>query len=148
MHALLERLFKSQPNAPVVTEADLQLAAASLLVEAIRADGKLSDNETEQLLATLKQRWQLDDAATQALHQQAHSKAAAANDLFQFTRLLCNHWEQPERIRLVTNMWHLVYSDGHLAPEEEALVRKIADLLYVSHSDFIRAKLQALGHTA
>lgn len=146
MHSLLDALFHGrEKQQPQVSQADLQLASAALLVEAIRADGKLGETEITQLLATLKQRWHLDEEATLALHTQAHSQAEAANDLYQFTRLLRDHWEQPERIRLIANMWQLAFSDGHLAAEEEALIRKVADLLYVSHSDFIRAKIKAMN---
>ena len=38
-------------------------------------------------------------------------------------------------------MWEVAYADGHLDVMEEALIRKVAGLIYVNHSDFIRAKL-------
>ena len=37
-------------------------------------------------------------------------------------------------------LWRVAYADGCLDPYEEALVRKIADLIYVPHRDFIRTK--------
>lgn len=145
MRSLLERLLAPQQKAASISTADLQLASATLLYEAMRADGKLQADESEQLLTTLQQRWQLDEVAASDLHQQAQARADAASDLYQFTRLLCDHWDMPDRVRLIGNMWQLAYSDGHLAAEEEALIRKVADLLYVSHSDFIRTKLKVLN---
>ena len=38
-------------------------------------------------------------------------------------------------------MWQVAYADDHLDPIEEAVIRKVAELLYVNHSEFIRAKL-------
>ena len=35
----------------------------------------------------------------------------------------------------------LILADGEIDPMEEAVIRKTAELLYVDHSAFIRAKL-------
>ncbi|MDD9894524.1 MAG: TerB family tellurite resistance protein, partial [Gammaproteobacteria bacterium] len=40
------------------------------------------------------------------------------------------------------NMWRVAFSDERLDKYEEHLIRKIADLIYVSHSDFIKSKLK------
>ncbi len=50
---------------------------------------------------------------------------------------------QPERIALVRNLWRVAFADGDLDRHEEHLVRRVADLLHVRHSDFIRAKQEA-----
>ena len=34
-------------------------------------------------------------------------------------------------------------ADGHADAHEEHLIRRVSDLLYVSHGDYIRAKLKA-----
>ena len=36
-------------------------------------------------------------------------------------------------------------ADGEADSHEEQLIRRVSELLYVSHGDFIRAKLAALG---
>jgi uncharacterized tellurite resistance protein B-like protein len=40
-------------------------------------------------------------------------------------------------------MWELAYADAELDKYEEYVIRKVADLIYVSHSEFIRAKTVA-----
>lgn len=40
-------------------------------------------------------------------------------------------------------MWELAYADTELEKYEEYIIRKVADLIYVSHSEFIRAKTTA-----
>ncbi len=149
MHALLKSLFNpgtSNPQNAVqsTSDNDIQLAAAVLLVEVIRADSQLDEEEVQRLLTTLKARWKLSQDDANVLQERAHSRSEDASDLYQFTRLLGDNWGYEERVKLITNMWHLAYSDNHLAPEEEALIRKVAGLLYVSHSDYIRAKLKAV----
>jgi uncharacterized tellurite resistance protein B-like protein len=41
-------------------------------------------------------------------------------------------------------MWRVAMADDVLSRYEEHLIRKVADLLYVPHSDFMAAKQQAL----
>ena len=42
-------------------------------------------------------------------------------------------------------MWAIAAADGDADSHEEQLIRRVSELLYVSHGDFIRAKLAALG---
>ena len=37
----------------------------------------------------------------------------------------------------------VAYADGRIHEYEEYLIRKVSDLIYVTHSDFIQAKIQA-----
>jgi uncharacterized tellurite resistance protein B-like protein len=38
-------------------------------------------------------------------------------------------------------MWEVAYADGRVDRYEDHMIRKVADLLYLSHNDFIRMKL-------
>jgi uncharacterized tellurite resistance protein B-like protein len=42
---------------------------------------------------------------------------------------------------LIIDMWAIAKADGVIDPMEEFVIRKVADLLYVSHSDFIYGKV-------
>jgi len=42
----------------------------------------------------------------------------------------------------VESLWEVAYADQHLDRYEDHLVRKVADLIHVRHSDFIRTKLE------
>jgi uncharacterized tellurite resistance protein B-like protein len=37
----------------------------------------------------------------------------------------------------------VAFADGHLDKHEEGIIRRVADLLHILHSDFIRCKLAA-----
>jgi uncharacterized tellurite resistance protein B-like protein len=45
-------------------------------------------------------------------------------------------------------MWRVAYADERLDKYEEHLIRKISDLIYVSHRDFIRTKHSARSGAA
>lgn len=139
--------FKSLFGAkPASTHSDKQeqarIAATALLFEVMRVDGDHHEKEHKVLMDKLAQRWQLTgDAARQLLHE-AQRKAHHAVDYHHMVKLLREHYDSKERIALVRDMWDVAHADNHVDPHEEHIIRKIADLLYVSHSDFIRAKLQ------
>ena len=63
-----------------------------------------------------------------------------ANDLFQFTEVINAQYSYEEKVSLIESLWKVAYSDQQLDKYEEHMVRRIADLLYVSHSDFIQTR--------
>ncbi len=68
-----------------------------------------------------------------------------ATSLFQFTDLIRDHYSYPQRVALIEAMWRIALADNRLDRYEEHLIRKVAELLYVSHRDFIGAKLHVQG---
>ena len=48
------------------------------------------------------------------------------------------------RRELLRMLWRVAYADGRLDKYEEALLRKLGDLLFLSHDDFIREKLAVI----
>ena len=66
-----------------------------------------------------------------------------AIDYFQFSKQINNQCSAQQRIDIVELLWRLAYADGELDPQEEYVIRRVANLLYVTHEDFIAAKLAA-----
>jgi uncharacterized tellurite resistance protein B-like protein len=40
-------------------------------------------------------------------------------------------------------LWRVAYADGRVDPHEDALVRKVADLLYLPQAAYVKAKERA-----
>jgi len=59
------------------------------------------------------------------------------------TRLLNQHYDHAMKRRVIEMMWQLVYADGEKSHYEEHLIRQVADLLYLSQSEFIQARHKA-----
>ncbi|MCK0536131.1 TerB family tellurite resistance protein [Alcanivorax quisquiliarum] len=136
---LLDSLFGRAADAGATRE-DLHRAAAALLYEVARADGHLADDELDTLMRGLQRRWEMDDATVRELIEAARKEAEEATDYFQFTLPLRNHWSAEQRAALIEDMWAIAHADGSAHPREEFVIRKVADLLYVPHSAFIRAR--------
>ena len=62
--------------------------------------------------------------------------------LYDLTRTINLHFDQDRKLELIAHMWRVAYSDRQWDKYEEHLIRKVADLLYISHKDFIHARVQ------
>ena len=119
-----------------------KLVTAALMIEMARADGQVTEIELDQIKQMLEQRFDLQSDDQEALIALASDKADHATSLFEFTTELKALLDQPTRIEMVELLWSVAYADSKLDKYEEQLVRKVADLLYVPHADFIAAKLR------
>ena len=119
-----------------------ELVTAALMIEMARADGQVAEVELSQIKQMLEERFNLLNDDQVALMALASDKADHATSLFEFTTELKALLDQPTRIEMVELLWSVAYADNKLDKYEEQLVRKVADLLYVSHADFIAAKLR------
>ncbi|CAN5847803.1 TerB family tellurite resistance protein [soil metagenome] len=150
MLASLTEWFRSWLVAQLETDKAhaLNLATAALLVEISRADNHVSDSERAAMIEALRKSFGLDELEAQELVQLADRAADQAVSLTEFTRLLNQNLTQEDRVSIVQSLWQVANADTDIDKYEEYYVRKIADLLYVSHSEFIRTKLRVIEDKA
>jgi len=123
--------------------SSLQVATAALLLEMMRMDNELKDEERHAIASTLQTQFNLDREQIETLMALAEQEAREANDYYQFTSLINKHCDLPRKIRIIENLWHVAMIDGHLDAHELHLMRKLADLLYIGHADYVAAKQRA-----
>jgi uncharacterized tellurite resistance protein B-like protein len=113
-------------------EDDYRLAAAALLVHTAAVDGEVTPSERATLNAVVKQRFNLDDASTAELIEQATAAEHEAVDFYHFTHLLNRALDEEGRAKVIEMMWEIVYADGKRDELEDNLLWRAADLLGVS----------------
>ena len=116
----------------------LELAGAALLFEVIKADHEMDEREFSSIAEVLRASGAAD---IDAMIELARRESGAATSLYEFTSLINEHCDYGEKRALIANMWRIAYADARLSKYEDHLIRKVSDLIHVSHSDFIRAKL-------
>ncbi len=121
-------------------EMATELATAVLLVEVARADHKVEEQELATIRRLLLERLSLCEEEVDSLLQQAGEEADHLVSLQHITRRMNEQLSQQEKLRVVEMMWQVVYADGEKHHYEEHLIRQVADLLYIPHVDFIRAR--------
>jgi uncharacterized tellurite resistance protein B-like protein len=107
----------------------------------LRADYEVSDAERQQVLESLRSVLGIDDVSGRELLALAESRVDQASDLHQFTSEINRTLSPEARVELVRQLWRVAKSDDVVHKYEEHIIRRIADLLYVTHRDFIAAKL-------
>lgn len=148
----LKRFFQERVLAAAPTEAGdpgrrLRLAAAALLVEVMRADPEVRDEERTVVRTALQGTFGLPLDETEELVRLAEAEADAATSLYEFTSLVDKGLSLEEKKRIVELMWLVAFADAEKHPLEEHLIRRIAGLLNVPHPDFIDAKIRARGES-
>ncbi|MBQ4852943.1 TerB family tellurite resistance protein [Pseudoalteromonas sp. MMG012] len=144
MFKQIKKLLKELSEQPREKNTiDFNTALAALLIEVMRADGKVLEIELIKITEVLVERCELDDKQVNALITLAQQLVEQAIDLYAFVKQINNNTSDIERIEIVQLLWFVAYADNDIDRYEDHIIRKIAGLLYVSHADFIAAKLAA-----
>jgi uncharacterized tellurite resistance protein B-like protein len=126
-------------------EGDYRVAAAALLVHTAAIDGNITQSERDRLHAVIKQRFNLDDEATDELMAEATEAEQQAIDLYQFTARLNRSLDEKGRARVVEMMWQIVFADGAATEFEDNLIWRAADLLHVPREERIALRQRVSG---
>jgi uncharacterized tellurite resistance protein B-like protein len=123
------------------TQHTIELATAVLLYEVMRADSRFEQLEQDSYRKQIDKHFSLSEAELETLCQLSQSQAEGAADYQQFTRVINDIYSPQEKRAVLDSLWSVAYADHELSPDEDYTIRKIADLLYIPHSQFIQSKL-------
>lgn len=129
IRSFFQKSMVPQSAQDVEMNTDIRLAACALLLELAHADDDFGEDERAHLQSAVKRHYGLDLEQASRLIALAEEERRQAVDLWQFTRLINQNYSPGQRMVLAEVMWGLVYADGALAVREDALIRKITDLL-------------------
>lgn len=138
----LDRQLGDTAGAPADRHT-IEVATAALLVEVARLDDGVDAAERAVVQRAVRDKFGLSPDDAQKLIALAEDEARNANDYWQFTSIINRRFTQPQKVRVIEMLWEVAYADSGLNVYEEHLIRKLADLLYISHGDYITAKLRA-----
>ena len=140
----IQNIFKRKENESAVDskKSEQELAYASLLIEVINSDNKFDDRERDKLLEILSSKLDIHKEELDNFTELAQKTSEDSTSPYEFTREINDQYEYEEKVSLITDLWGIAYSDGKLDKYEDYVIRKIADLIYVSHADFIKSKLK------
>ena len=135
--------FKSLNNLTSNDENEalsIEVACAVLLCEIMRADHHIDDAEKMKMAELLKEKFNLTPDETQQILTTALATSDDSNDLHRYTSLINQHYQAEEKLNLVKQLWHIALADGEISAIEHHLIRKIADLLHLRHSEYVASK--------
>lgn len=143
LKSILEWFKKEDTDNSPNQEVSFQKAASALMIEVVLADSNFDDAEKDKILEILKAETGLTTRECLELVNIAESEVDHATSLHQFTRHLNEVFSLDQKLELIHTLWKIALADGHIDKHEDHIIRKIADLLHLRHSEFIQAKLKA-----
>ena len=139
-----KKIFQTEETEdPTVDDKTSTKACIALLLETSMADEILDESELMALKNTMQKDFQIDEDEIDELIDLAKENVEDSNSLYEFTRDINDNLDAAERVKLIESMWKIAYADGNIDKYEEHIIRKVSNLIYVAHSDFIKAKLSA-----
>ena len=119
------------------------ISATAMLLSIAKADDILEDGELESISDILIDFFQLsskDD--TDNIIKTANDKLEKSIDIFEFGRVLNNHWSYQDKVDFICCTFEVGYSDGNLHYFEEHIIKKIATILNVNHQDLVKSRIE------
>ena len=129
------------------TGHDIRIAVCALFLEMARIDESFTEEETDSILSILKEKYGLSQEHADALFAAADAELKGSIDYWQFARKINENYSTAEKIEIIETLWKIVYVDGKLDKYEDHLIHKLSNLLRLSHSQLIDAKLKVLHST-
>ncbi len=124
--------------------SDPAFALAVLLIEIARSDHRVEDREQSVIERALALRFGLERSEVTRLIKAAEDGANQAADLFHFTQIVVRNFTPEERIGVIEMLWEVAYSDGVLTGDQDALIRRVAGLIYVSDRERAEARRRVI----
>jgi len=118
----------------------LSIATAALFLEMAFADFNLAPEEENKITSILQDFFSLDYSQVQELIKAARDKRESRVDIWLFTNQIKNSFSRTQKQCLLENLWRLIYADGYMDKYEEALMRKITNLIGMTHGEMIQAR--------
>lgn len=123
----------------------LERLTALLLVEVARSDSDVDEAE----LAAIARAIQGSSPSIEAeeitdIIATARADADLTISFHEHIRQINKEFDRAQKLLLIEQMWRVAYADGDLDKYEEYTIRKMCDLLFVEHQEFIKAKLRIL----
>ena len=143
---LISNLSGKEEVAEPDKELRLNNACAALLVEVAFADKDFDQKEKESLKISLLETYNLDEDTINEIILDADKSVEESTSLYSYTRIVNDEFEYDNKLDLLRSLWKVAFADGYLDKYEEHLLRKISDLIHISHSDYINIKLEIRGN--
>ena len=141
----ISKLFKKDisDDAILNIESLTRLSSVALFIELCKSDNCVDQVEIDKTIKLAKTKFKMTDNEADLLFEQAEEKNKNSTSLYEFTNIINQAFQKKDKYLLIRNIWEVAFADNRIDPHEEYLIRKISDLIYVSHADFIKAKFEA-----
>ena len=136
------------PDAEVRARQDalaVQSACCSLMVEVAQLGRASAERKREAVARAMREQFGNPDRQLASMIEESGRPKNRLTSYYRPVALINKRFSAAEKTRLIEQFWRIAMADGEIDMYEDHLVRKLASLLYVAHTDFILAKHRVRG---
>lgn len=126
----------------------LHAAVAMLLYETARADHDVTTEDLQVANECLSELLDLGAEQARELMQEAAKPHERPTSYHPLVKAINEQFSAEQKLLLIEHMWRVAHADEDVDKYEDHLIRKISELIYVHHRDFIAAKHRARARSS
>jgi uncharacterized tellurite resistance protein B-like protein len=119
----------------------IQVSTCAILMAVAGAD-EFTDEERTRIIEILRNEFSLTREDAEGLMVVAGKEVDRSIDYWSFANTLNQSLLDIERIKIMENIWRVIYTDGQLSGHEDLMVHKFSSLLNLTHDQMISAKMK------
>ena len=130
-------IFSSSKDSEAINSDDLASLVASLLGEVIRADYAIEDVDLTEARKFLTNFFKISDEKAARMLQEGLSIRNRPTSYHPIMKKINKFLNYKEKLQLVEGFWRVACADSRIDSYEDHIIRKFANLMFISHPDFI-----------
>ena len=122
---------------------EVELIASVLAYEIARADGDISELESNLLIEEIKKISKKVNKDENEILQLIELYSRDSVSFYEFIEDINKDFDKENKLSLVSFLWEVAYADSRLDVNEERLIRRIADLIRIKDVEVLKLKDKA-----
>ena len=138
-----KKLFPSVDDDVADAKSDtdqLQIATCLLLIEVSKSDDDFSKSEEEKIKSLLKNNFEIPNNELEEMFDLYNSRHDSMTSLYECTEIINKECSYDQKLKIISYMWDIAFTDSKIDKYEDYTIRKVSELIYVKHKDFISLK--------
>ena len=139
MRELIKKFFKKETSDDdkknSLDSSKIEEAVAVLLLRAANIDGKKDEKEIEAINRLIIQQFNYEENKARDLIKSASEKEEASTDLYEWSKIINDHYELESKKIVFGMMCEIISADGLIDPFESNFIRRLSGLLYISDKE-------------
>ena len=141
---LLNKLFpklKDEVSNDNSSDIDqLQIATCILLIEVSKSDDDFDIKEQDKIKDLVKKKFNIPQDKIDHIFMHCNKEHDSMTSLYDWTEVVNKECSYEQKCMIIGYMWDIAFIDSKIDKYEDFTIRKVADLIYVKHKDFIALK--------
>ena len=140
MFGIFKRKNKTKTDQEKITNFEIELTASVLAYEIARSDGDISDSELVILLEEIKKISSKVNKSENTILDIVKEFSKNSISFHEFIEDINSNYSKKDKLLLIKFLWDIAYADKVLEVNEERLIRRIADLIYIKDIEVLKLK--------